>query len=79
MDGLTRTEECLAATLGDGQPHYPADLLPCLGDPEATLANLQWHISRMRKKLAADELLLCVIDNRKPAYRWVRLLKPARR
>jgi hypothetical protein len=77
MDGLTKTESCLAEALGDGQPHHPADLLPCLGDPQATLANLQWHISMMRKKLPAGLEIVCVISRRRMGYRLMRALEPA--
>lgn len=78
MPRFTPTQSCIVAALSDGEAHPPAELLLCLQDAQASVSTLWVHLSHIRAKLRPlGEDVLCVLHNRRPAYRHVRLLKPA--
>jgi hypothetical protein len=60
--------------LSDGMPHAPEELLALI-DSEASIGNLQNHLSLMRRKLRPlGHDILAVYHDRTLHYRHVRLL-----
>lgn len=75
---FTPTQQRLLAVLADGMPHSQQELIACLGDSEATMANVHAHLAKLRPKMRpAGEDILCVVHNRQCWYRHVRLLASA--
>lgn len=71
----TAIESRIVLLLSDGLPHHRQDVLECLGDSQATLNNLQKHISNIRHKLRPrGHDIICEIYRSKVHYRHIRLL-----
>lgn len=74
-DGWTRTEERILALLSDGVPHTRKEIHQLLWDDRGPLANIQQHLSNMRKRLRpVGKEIVCELVNRRICYRMVRLL-----
>ena len=75
---FTATEQRLMAVFADHLPHRSADLVSCLCDPECgSIQTVLQHISNIRTKIRPlGHDILCVIANRKPAYRLAYLREP---
>lgn len=71
----TKTEECIWSVLADGLPHTRDELRRCLPDDLGANVNLQVHISNIRRKLPAHELIVCEVGNHPIRYRRVRMIR----
>jgi hypothetical protein len=72
----TPTQRRMLRLLADGRPHPRAELKACLVDELGDWNNVQFHISRIRKRLRPKgQDILCVVANQQISYRHVRLLR----
>lgn len=76
---FTKTEQRIVDVLSDGAAHLRAELMELLPDPEmGVVKNLNNHLGSIRKKIRpSGQDVLCVIVNRRLAYRQVRTLASA--
>ena len=75
---FTPIESCILEYLSDGRPHQPRELLACIGDSEASVINVRWHLKNIRAKIRpGGDDILCEIFNRSVHYRRVHLLASA--
>jgi len=76
--GSTLTvQQKMLAVLSDGLPHTRRELFACLYDtsPDTRLANIQQHISHLRKQLRPQGLgIVCELVSRRICYRQVRFI-----
>jgi DNA-binding response OmpR family regulator len=74
---FTDTERKILGILADGLPHTRPELHACLPDELSSLTTIQFHISRIRKKLRPfGQDIVCELNNG-IKYRRVQLLVPA--
>lgn len=74
----TDVESCILSVLSDGEPHPRESLLACLCDSEGTFCAVRRHLSNIRKKLPANERIICQFWRRSLHYRHViHLVAPA--
>lgn len=71
INGFTRTEWKLLQVLRDGKPHTRKELHACLPDELSNQATIKRHLSCLRRKLPANNLILCVWHTRRFCYQLV--------
>jgi len=73
-NGFTPTQQRIMDLLSDGKPHCKDELQKCLSDELAGDTAVGFHLTAIRKVLSKrNEGVLCVLVNRKIAYRYVAL------
>ena len=69
---FTPTQQKIMNLLSDGEPHGKIDIYNCLPYELGQLNSVHRHLTHIRRKLKPKgEGILCVIVNRKLAYRYV--------
>lgn len=74
---FTVTEKKLLEILSDGMPHSKYQLLEVLDDGLAAVGALRVHITNIRKKLPAGQIIVCEYARQQTFYRHARLLQLA--
>lgn len=70
----TPTQRRILAVLSDGRPHPYGDLIACLYDDQGTAANVQPHITYLRRKLKPlGQTILGVRVRGRHCYRLIAL------
>jgi hypothetical protein len=73
-NGFTDTEKKILAVFSDKDMHTRKELLACLPDPLSGRKALNTHLSRIRKKLPDDEMILSRVFNKTIYFQHVRKL-----
>jgi len=77
-NGYTKTQARIVDLLSDGVPHSREELHACLDDDLARLTAAKRHLVEIRKHLRPQgQDIICVLQNRRIMYQWVRLLASA--